>query len=161
MHSTIHLRTRAFIAFAYLLCSMISACQPFRAPEIKLPYMLPVHVLRWEQNQPVIRIETPCYNQNDAGFTFKGGQLDLYIDTFYLGHAVVDTSFPVGARSAFTVPAQLKIDIASMIARGLRLDSVVAVRVDGEMSGATLGIRKTIPIHLHENHTIQLIMTPF
>lgn len=148
-------------AVALLCCSLFSSCQPFRMPEMKLPYKLPVHVLRWENNMPVIRIETPCYNQNSAGFTFRGGKIDMYLDTFYLGHAVIDTSFDVAAKSPFMVPAQLKIDIVPMINHGLKLDSVVAVRVDGEMSGSTLGIKKTFPIHVRENHMIELIMKPF
>src|SRR5579859_1674054 len=132
---------------AFFVITLLTACHAFQTPEIRLPYKLPVQVLRWEHNQPVIRIETPCYNQNNIGFTFLKGQMDMYLDTFYLGHAMIDTSFSVGARKVFMVPVELKVDIVPMIKHGLKLDSVVVVRVDGEMSGSAMGIHKTLPIH--------------
>ena len=162
MHQRYHRRSVCIYTVLFcLLCSSFTACQIFQTPEIRLPDKLPVHVLRWENNQPVIRIETPCYNQNNTGFTFRKGQMDMYLDTFYLGHAVIDTSFSVGAKKPFMVPVQLKVDIVPMLNHGLKLDSVVMVRVNGEMRGSTWGIPKTVRISLREKHTIDLIMTPF
>jgi hypothetical protein len=162
MHQHHLIRTAGrYIVLTFLLCPFFTACQTFKAPEIKLPYLLPVHVLKWANNKPTIRIETPCYNQNDIGFTFQKGQMDMYLDTFYLGRAIIDTSFEVAAKKTFMVPVQLQVDIVPMLNHGLKLDSLVVVRVDGEMSGSVMGVSRTIPVHLLEKHTIDLIMTPF
>ncbi|MHA4811066.1 LEA/WHy family protein [Flavitalea flava] len=137
---------------------LFPACTAFKTPEIREPKDMKVRVLRWVGNQPVVRIESHCYNQNGLGFTFKGGELDLKLENYLLGHAVVDTSFYVEAHADFMVPIQLQLDAVRMGETGMDLTKPVRVRVDGTMKGYAWGITRTLPVHYDSAHVIDLIM---
>lgn len=151
--STLIITTMIIAAFFSL-----PACTPFKTPEIREPKNMRVQVLRWVGNQPVVRIESHCYNQNALGFTFKGGTLDLQLENFKLGRAIIDTTFYVSAHSDFIVPIQLQLDAVAMGETGMDFTKPVRVRVDGSMKGTAMGITKTLPIHYDSLHIIDLIM---
>lgn len=125
-----------------------------------MPSNLDVEVLKWDGNKPTIRTKATCYNQNNIGFMFKGGEAEIYLDTLKLGRAQIDTSFFVKPHSAFKVPAYLKIDLAYLSAHGLKLDSTI-VSINGKFKGSVLGISKTIALQYKGQHNINLIMKPF
>lgn len=147
------LATAGLIAAGFL-----AAKDAFRTPEIHEPKTMTIHVLRWAGPQPIIRIEAHCYNQNALGFTYKGGQLDLFLDTFYLGHAVVDTSFEVAAHSPFTVPIQMQLDVIRLGAHGMNLAHDVRIKVKGTMQGSAFGISRSLPIAYEGTQLIHMIM---
>lgn len=150
------------LLFIACLVPVLYSCHPFKTPEIREPHVITVHILRWvNNNQPVIRIESHCYNPNAVGFDFKGGELDMYLDSFYLGRAVVDTPFHVAAHSNFMVPLQLQLDLVRLLKNGLQLEKEDTVKVDGRMKGTSVGITKTLPIHYQGVHKLAIDMKPF
>ncbi|WP_144009023.1 NDR1/HIN1-like protein [Pedobacter africanus] len=143
-----------------MLTAVLVSCTPFKKPEFRMPEKLDVEVLKWEGSHPTIRTRAVCYNQNNIGFTFKGGEATIYLDTLKLGKAKIDTSFFVPAHSEFKVPAYLKIDMPYLSAHGLRLDGTI-VTITGKFKGSVLGIGKTMDISYKGKHDINLIMKPF
>lgn len=143
-----------------LVCSVLLGCAPFKTPQFRMPSLLDVEVLKWDGNKPTIRTKAVCYNQNHLGFQFKGGEVTIFLDTLRLGKALIDTTFYVPAQSEFTVPANLKIDLAYLSTHGLKLDSTM-VTLDGKFKGSIAGISKTININYKGLHNINLIMEPF
>lgn len=139
---------------------LILGCSPFKTPQFKMPGNLDVEVLKWDGNKPTIRTKATCYNQNNVGFTFKGGEAVIYLDTLKLGKAEIDTSFFVPAHSEFKVPAYLKLDLEYLSAHGLKFDSTM-VSIKGKFKGSILGITKTLDISYKGQHNINLIMKPF
>lgn len=149
---------RKIAALTTLALFSLSACTVFNTPEIREPKEMKVQVLRWVGNQPVVRIESHCYNQNGIGFTFLGGELDIRLENFTLGHAIIDTSFHVGAHEDFIVPIQLQLDAVKLGETGMDFTKLNRVRVDGKMRGKAMGITKSLDIHYDSLHTINLIM---
>lgn len=149
-----------FIAAGLVMAGIIAftSCTVFETPEIREPDEMQVKILAFDNARANIRIESHCYNQNRIGFTFKGGELDLMLDTFKLGKAIVDTTFDVAAHSDFMVPIQLWIDAAAMGRTNMDFAKGVKVTVDGKMKGSAFGIGKTLPIHYEKKHTINLIL---
>lgn len=139
---------------------LLVGCAPFKTPQFRMPPILDVEVLKWEGSKPTIRTKAVCYNQNNIGFTFKGGEVVIYLDTLKLGKAKIDTSFFVPAHSEFKVPAYLKIDMPYLSTHGLRLDSTI-VTLTGKFKGSAAGISKTLDISYKGKHDINLIMKPF
>ncbi|MDR6785386.1 LEA14-like dessication related protein [Pedobacter africanus] len=144
------------LAFSATLLS----CAPFNKPQFRMPASLDVEVLKWEGSHPTIRTKAICYNQNKIGFTFKGGEATIYLDTLKLGKAKIDTSFYVPAGSEFKVPAYLKIDMPYLSTHGLRLDGTI-VTIRGKFKGSVMGIVKTMDVSYKGKHDINLIMKPF
>jgi LEA14-like dessication related protein len=143
-----------------VLAGGLTACSPFNTPQFRMPAKLDVEVLKWEGSKPTIRTKAVCYNQNNIGFTFKGGEAEIYLDTLRLGKANIDTSFFVPAHSEFKVPAYLKIDMPYLSTHGLRLDGTI-VTITGKFKGSVAGITKTMAISYKGKHDINLIMKPF
>ena len=135
-----------------------SSCTVFETPEIREPNEMTVQILSFQDAKANIRIESHCHNQNGIGFTFKGGELDLMLDSFKLGRAIVDTSFKVAAHSDFMVPIQLTIDAAEMGKTNMDFTKGVNVSVKGKMKGSAFGINRELPIHYEKKHTINLIL---
>jgi len=125
-----------------------------------MPTSLDVEVLRWEDSKPYIRTKAICYNQNNIGFQFKGGTVDVRLDTLLLGHAIIDTTFFVPAHTEFKVPAYLLIDLPYLSQHGLKFDSTV-VYIDGKFKGTAMGITKSMHVVYTGKHNINLIMKPF
>jgi LEA14-like dessication related protein len=135
-----------------------SSCTVFETPEIREPSEMTVQILSFQDAKANIRIESHCHNQNGIGFTFKGGELDLMLDSFKLGRAIVDTTFKVSAHSDFIVPIQLTIDAAEMGKTNMDFTKGVNVSVKGKMKGSAFGINRELPIHYEKKHTINLIL---
>lgn len=135
-----------------------SSCTVFETPEIREPDEMTVQILSFQDAKANIRIESHCHNQNGIGFTFKGGELDLMLDSFRLGHAIVDTSFKVAAHSDFMVPVQLTIDAGEMGKTNMDFTKGVNVTVKGKMKGSAFGINRELPIHYEKKHTINLVL---
>jgi LEA14-like dessication related protein len=142
------------------LAGGLYACSPFKTPQFRMPPKLDVEVLKWDGSKPTIRTKAVCYNQNNMGFTFKGGTATIYLDTLKLGTAVIDTSFFVPAHSEFRVPTYLKIDMPYLSTHGLRLDGTI-VTIKGKFHGSVGVINKTLDISYKGKHDINLIMKPF
>jgi LEA14-like dessication related protein len=142
----------------FSFCIFFTSCSVFETPEIREPDEMTVQILSFEDAKANIRIESHCHNQNGIGFTLKGGELDLMLDSFKLGTAIIDTSFKVAAHSDFMVPIQLKIDAAEMGKTNMDFSKGVKVTVDGKMKGSAFGINRTLPIHYEKMHTINLVL---
>ncbi|NML21630.1 LEA type 2 family protein [Pseudoflavitalea sp. G-6-1-2] len=139
---------------------LLASCSVFDTPEIREPKELPIRILKFDTSgHAQIRIEAHCYNQNRLGFNFKGGELDLHLNSYKLGHAVIDTNFSVDGHSNFMVPIQLTINAAELGAiPGLDFTKDNLVKVNGTMKGTALGISKSLPINYEKQHTIKLIL---
>jgi LEA14-like dessication related protein len=144
----------------FLISTVFCSCTLFETPQFRMPSNLDVEVLKWDGNKPTIRTKATCYNQNNIGFTFKGGEATIYLDTLKLGTSKIDTSFFVPAHSEFKVPAYLKIDLAYLSAHGLKFDGTV-VRIIGKFKGSVVGMSKTMEVSYKGKHNINLIMKPF
>lgn len=148
------------VNFTLALTATLLSCTPFSKPQFRMPKTLDVEVLKWDGSKPTIRTKAVCYNQNNIGFTFKGGEAVIYLDTLRLGKAIIDTSFYVPAHSEFKVPAYLKIDMPYLSTHGLRLDGTI-VTINGKFKGSVVGITKTMDLSYKGKHDINLIMKPF
>lgn len=144
----------------FLLISVFhfSSCTVFETPEIREPDEMTIKILKFNGPIGTLRIESHCHNQNGIGFTFKGGELDLWLNDHTLGHAKVDTTFKVPAHSDFIVPIQFELDLAKFAETNLDLTKRLRVKVAGKMKGTAFGIGKTLPISYEKEHTLNLVL---
>jgi hypothetical protein len=109
-------------------------------------------------SNPWVTADVVYYNPNNAGFQFKGGEVDVHLDTLWLGHAVLDTSIRVNPRSEFVITLPIQLDLQRLLKSGLQtyLNRQVDVKVDGVVRGSKSGIRKTFPIHYEGQQSLNL-----
>lgn len=128
----------------------------FQTPEPRLPAKLPVRVFNITPQRPALRIEGLYYNPNGYAFTFKGGELDLWLDSFPLGHVRIDTSFEVPAHATFTVPVEVEPDFARLGASGIDLTDTVRIAFKGDMKGSVGIISQTLHMTYEGRHYLDL-----
>ncbi|MEZ2440379.1 LEA14-like dessication related protein [Chitinophaga sp. W3I9] len=135
-----------------------SGCTAFKTPEPRLPKKLAVRVFNITPQQAALKIEGIYYNPNSFGFTFKGGDLDLMLDTFLLGHVHIDTLINVPANALFTIPVTVKPDFNKLGQTGINLEDSVHISFKGTMKGGVGWFSKTINIAYDGRHYLDLIM---
>ena len=114
---------------------LLQSCSFFKTPEPRLPRRLPVKVFNITPNRPALQVTGVYYNPNDFAFTFTGGELDVKLDTLYLGHVKLDTVMTVPAHALFNVPVVVEPDFAKLGSSGINLADTVLLSFSGRMTG--------------------------
>ena len=129
------------------LVFLLSGCHSFQAPQFRRVQNL--RVAKWDFSHPVVAADIVYYNPNNIGFDFRGAEVDLHLDSLWLGHTVIDTSVHVGPNSEFVIVLPIQLDLQHLLQNGLQtyLNRQVDVRVDGTVRGSKAGIVRKFPIH--------------
>lgn len=138
------------------LVFLLSACHSFQAPQFRR--VSNMRVAHWEFIQPVVAADVVYYNPNSIGFDFRGANVDVYLDSLWLGHTDIDTSIHCSAHSEFTIVLPVKLDLQRLIQGGLQtyLNRQVNVRVDGTVKGSKAGIMRSFPVHYEGTQELDL-----
>ncbi|WP_212003956.1 hypothetical protein [Chitinophaga sp. HK235] len=134
----------------------LQACTVFSPPEARLPGKLTVKVFSITPERPALRVTGVYYNPNNYGFTFTGGELDLKLDTFYLGHVKLDTVMTIPAHATFTVPVVVEPDFTKLGNSGINLNDSVLLSFSGTMAGRIGCFSKKINIKYQGKHIMDI-----
>ncbi|RBL91058.1 hypothetical protein DF182_00085 [Chitinophaga flava] len=135
----------------------LQACTIFSPPEARLPGKLTVKVFSITPERPALEVTGVYYNPNNYGFTFTGGELDLKLDTFYLGHVKLDTVMTIPAHATFTVPVVVEPDFTKLGNSGINLADSVLLSFSGTMSGKIGSFSKKIHIQYQGKHFMDIV----
>ena len=126
---------------------LLSSCHSFQPLQFRRIQNLKVS--KWDFSHPVVTADVVYYNPNSFGFEFKGANVDLHLDSLWLGHTDLDTTIRVNPHSEFTVPLPIQLDLQRLLKNGLQtyLNRQVDVKVDGTVKGSKAGIPRKFPIH--------------
>ncbi|SEW51072.1 NDR1/HIN1-like protein [Chitinophaga arvensicola] len=149
--------TRIFAA-GLIMTIFFSGCTLFKTPEARLPKKLGVRIFNITPERAAMKVEGIYYNPNSFGFTFKSGDLDLMLDTFYLGHVHLDTIIRVPAHALFTIPVVLQPDFNKLGQTGINLNDSVCISFKGTMKGSVGWFSRTIEIKYEGRHYLDLQM---
>ncbi|MBO9730856.1 MAG: LEA type 2 family protein [Chitinophaga sp.] len=134
----------------------LPSCTFFKTPEARLPRKLPVKLFGLAPERLALRVDGVYYNPNDYGFTFTGGELDLKVDSFYLGHVKIDTVMTIPAHAMFTVPVVVEPDFEKFSNSGVNVNDSVIISFSGTMNGKAKGISKKINISYKGKHMLDI-----
>lgn len=134
----------------------LSSCSFFKTPEARLPRKLAIKVFNITPQRAALRVTGVYYNPNNYGFTFTGGELDLRLDTFYLGHVKLDTVMNIPAHATFTVPVIVEPDFAKLGNSGINMADSVLVSFSGTMAGKVGWFSKKIDIKYQGKHFLDI-----
>ena len=141
-----------------LVCGMgfLSSCHSFQPLQFRRIQNL--KVAKWDFSRPTVTADVVYYNPNNFGFEFKGGSVDLHLDSLWLGHTDLETTIRVDPHSEFTVTLPIQLDLQRLLKNGLQtyLNRQVDVRVDGTVKGSKAGIPKKFPIHYEGKQELDL-----
>jgi len=135
-----------FLAFG-LLIIIVTSCRAPKDLEYRDFKNLRVNQLGFASS--TIKVDLIYYNPNNFGLQLKETDLDIYLDSSYLGHSAQEYQITIPRRAEFTLPFEVNVDMKNMLKNALStiLNKDVWVKVTGTVRLGKANIFKTFPVH--------------
>ncbi len=95
-----------------------------------------------------LKLDVIYYNPNNFGLQLKYTDLDIFIDSNYLGHSSQDYQITIPRLSEFTLPLQIDLDMQNLLKNALPtfLGKEVLVKITGKVKLGKANVYKTFPV---------------
>ena len=95
-----------------------------------------------------LTVDLVYYNPNNFGLQLNRTDLDVFVDSTFLGHSSQDIQINIPKRDVFTIPLKLNLDVKNLLKNGITslFNKNVAVRVLGSVKVGKAGIYKSFPV---------------
>ncbi len=95
-----------------------------------------------------LNIDLVYYNPNNFGLELNRTDLDLYIDSTFLGHSSQNIQVAIPRRNNFTLPLKVDLDMKNLFKNGLTslFNKNVNVRLLGKVKVGKAGVYKTFNV---------------
>ena len=105
-----------------------------------------------------IKLDLVYYNPNNFGLQLKNTDLDIYIDSNYLGHSSQNYQITIPRLAEFTLPFQVEVDMKNMLKNALStlISKEVWVKVTGTVRLGKANIFKTFPVNYEGSQKFSL-----
>lgn len=95
-----------------------------------------------------LKVDVICYNPNNFGLQLNRTDLDIFIDSTYLGHSSQDVQVRIPRLQEFIIPIIINLDMQSLLKNGLTalVNKEVQVRVTGKVKVGKASVYKSFPV---------------
>ena len=95
-----------------------------------------------------LKMNLVYYNPNNFGLELKRMELDIYVDSTYLGHSSQDLQVSIPRRDVFTIPLKVGLDMKNLLKNGLAtlMNKEVLVRAVGNVKVGKAGVYKNFKV---------------
>ena len=136
----------ALFASAIIAIVLVTSCRAPKDLEYRDFKNLRVQQLGFASS--TIKVDLVYYNPNNFGLQLKETNLDIYLDSNFLGHSDQEFQITIPKRAEFTLPFQVNVDMKNMLKNALStiLSKEVWVKVTGTVRLGKANIFKTFPV---------------
>ncbi len=98
------------------------------------------------------------YNPNNFGLELNRTELDIFVDSVYLGHSSQILQVPIPKRDIFTVPLKIDLDMKNLLKNSLvsLFNKEVAIRTVGNVKVGKAGIYKNVKVDYSTRQQLSL-----
>ncbi len=98
------------------------------------------------------------FNPNNFGMELKRTELDIYIDSSFLGHSSQELQVAIPRRDVFTVPLRVDVDMKNLLKNGIAtlMNKQVNIRAVGSVKVGKAGVYKNFKVDYNGNHQFSL-----
>ena len=95
-----------------------------------------------------LKVDLVYYNPNNFGLELNRTDLDIYIDSSYLGHSSQDLQVAIPKRDIFTIPLKVELDMKNLLKNGIigLMNKQVNVRLLGKVKVGKAGVYKSFNV---------------
>ena len=99
-------------------------------------------------NSSSLKMNLVYYNPNNFGLELKRTELDIYVDSTFLGHSSQELQVAIPRRDVFTIPLKVDLDMKNLLKNGLTtlMNKQVLVRAVGNVKVGKAGVYKNIKV---------------
>ena len=96
-----------------------------------------------------LKADVVYYNPNNFGLELNRTDLDIFVDSTFLGHSSQDLQVAIPKRDIFSIPIELELDMKNLLKNSLftLLNKEVLVKVIGKVKVGKAGIYKSFNIN--------------
>ncbi len=129
-----------------LSTAFLTSCREPRDLEFKEFKNLKIENLNF--SDAVLKVDLVYNNPNNFGLQLSSTDLDLYVDSSFLGHSAQNIQVAIPRKGVFTVPLEVKLDIKNLLKNGLNslFSKQVAVRLLGKVKVGKGGVYKNFNV---------------
>ena len=105
-----------------------------------------------------LKLDVIYYNPNNFGLQLKYADLDIFIDSNYLGHSSQDFQITIARLAEFTLPLQIDIDMQNLLKNALPtfLGKEVTLKITGKVKLGKANVYKTFPVNYESKQRFSL-----
>lgn len=95
-----------------------------------------------------LKMNLVYYNPNNFGLELKRTELDIYVDSTFLGHSSQELQVAIPKRDVFTIPLIVNLDMKNLLKNGLStlFNKEVLVRAVGNVKVGKAGVYKNFKV---------------
>jgi hypothetical protein len=96
-----------------------------------------------------LKVDVVYYNPNNFGLELNRTDLDIFVDSTFLGHSTQDLQVKIPRRENFSIPLKVALDMKNLLKNGLTslFNKQVVVRVAGKVRVGKAGVYKTFDLN--------------
>lgn len=96
-----------------------------------------------------LNVDVIFYNPNNFSLELKRTDLDIFVDSTYLGHSAQELQVKVPNRQEFSIPLKVELDMKNLLKNGLSafINKEVMIRVLGKVKVGKAGVFKTFEVN--------------
>ncbi len=140
---------KSFLSPTLFLCTVLailSSCQKPKDLVFKEFKNLKVDQLSF--SGAALNVDLVYYNPNNFGLQLNRTDLDIFVDSTFLGHSSQNVQVAIPKRNNFTIPLKLDLDVKNLLKNGITslFNKEVKVRVLGSVKLGKAGVYKSFPV---------------
>lgn len=95
-----------------------------------------------------LKMDLVYYNPNNFGLQLNRTDLDLFVDSTFLGHSSQDVQVAIPKRDIFTIPLKVDLDMKNLLKNGLTslFNKDINIRLLGKVKVGKAGVYKTFNV---------------
>jgi LEA14-like dessication related protein len=95
-----------------------------------------------------LKVDLVYYNPNNFGMELRRTELDIYVDSTFLGHSSQELQVTIPKRDVFTIPLKIDLDMKNLLKNGLLglINKEVKVRAVGDVKVGKAGVYKNFKV---------------
>ena len=143
---------RVFLIGLFIL--LFASCGKIEEPVFN--YIDNVRVGKLGVSSSLMTFDVQYFNPNNRKAQLKEAEGEAWVDSAYVGHFRVDTIVDIPAKSNFTIPVKLDVDMKYFLKYsmfGFRNEEVL-VTVKGNARLGKGGVYRKIPLHYEGKHNL-------
>jgi LEA14-like dessication related protein len=145
-----------YLALAFLLTILLNSCSTPQDLEYRDFKNFTVDKMGFSSS--AIKMDLIYYNPNNFGLQLKRTDIDIYIDSTYLGHTSQEYQITIPKRREFTLPISVDVDMKNLLKNALNtaFKKEVTVKITGTVKVGKMNVYKSFAVDYTGNHTIDL-----
>ena len=139
---------KALLPFSFItLTILLFSCNTPKAPEYKTFKNFSIEKPGFAST--TLKMDLVYYNPNNFGLDLNSTDLDIFIDSNYLGKTIQQNLVNIPRRSEFSIPIKINIDMNNLFKNSLitLFSKEVNIKITGTVNVSKLNMFKTFSIN--------------